>query len=312
MTELNVDKGRVNRLLSNSVVVDFVKKLKFRVYRQCTKKQQNEIKMIYEKAFDLLVKNRNRPARFNETVDYIVHNLFRKGDTDFWFHKFRDFYSENVKGALEFKTIKKYIKGGTILDVGSGGGYLALKCSQEGYTVLTTDLLDHRADATKHLPFRIMTDPSIIPYPDNAADTALIFFALHHIDSSNLRRILKELKRVSSRVIVREDVYGIPSDNPEFKTVIEDDDLLQEFMSLPEEDQLGVLILRDFTDNALSAGIPEMNFPFQFKTIPEWNTVFPENGFNVVKTILLGFKRGRNWTGICHALFILDELDGPS
>lgn len=192
--------------------------------------------------------------------------------------------------------------------MGCGGGYLALKCSQEGYIILTTDVLDYRTDASKCFPFKVMTDPSTIPYPDNSVDTALVFFVLHHIDSFNLKKILKELKRTASRIIIREDVYGIPLDNPEFKKVIENDDLLQEFISLSKADKLKVLILSDFIENAFVQGIPEINFPFQFKTISEWNSIFIENGFKIAKTILIGFKRGKKWTGSCHALFIIDSI----
>ncbi len=49
-----------------------------------------------------------------------------------------------------------------------------------------------------------------------------------------------------------------------------------------------------------------MNFPFQFKTIPEWNNVLAEMGFKVVKTVLIGFKRTEDRTGTRHALFIAD------
>ncbi len=308
MKEADIYKESFNSLLGNSVVVSFVKKVRLRDYRQCTQKRQKEMTTIYEKAFELLIKNKNDPAKFKQAVKDIVCDLFKRNDPNFWFHKFHANYRKNVKGELEFKKIKDYIKGSAILDVGCGGGYLALKCSQEGYTVLTTDVLDCGTDASERLPFKTMTDPSTIPCPDNSVDTALVFFALHHIDSFNLKKVLKELKRIASRIIIREDIYGIPLDNPGFKKVIEKDDLLQEFISLSKEDQLGVLILYDFIDNAFAQGIPEMNFPFQFKTISEWNSIFIENGFKVAKTILIGFKRGKRWTGICHALFIIDPI----
>lgn len=309
MKEENIDKESFNSLLGNSVVVNFVKKVRLRDYRQCTQEQQKEVTTIYEKAFDLLITHRNDPTNFRELINYIIYTLFKGNDPNFWFRKFHDNYSlKLLYKEREFENIKDYIKGDTILDMGCGEGYLALKCSQEGYTVLTTDVLDYRTHAVKHLPFKLMTDPSTIPYPNNSTDTALIFYVLHHIsaDSSNLRKILKELKRVSSRVIIGEDVYGIPLDNVEFNKVIENDDLLQEFILLSKEDQLKVLMLNDYLINAFVKGIPEMNFPFQFKTIPEWNTCFTENGFKVVKTILIGFKRGKNRN--CHALFIVDSI----
>lgn len=310
MKEENMDKESFNSLLGNSVVVNFAKKVRLRDYWQCTQEQQKEVTTIYEKAFDLLITHRNDPTKFKEIINYTIYNLFRKNEPNFWFRKFHDNYRANIniKGELEFEKITDYIKGDTILDMGCGAGYLALKCSQEGYTVLTTDILDYRIDAVKHLPFKLMTDLSTIPYPNNSTDTALIFYVLHHIDSFNLRKILKELKRVSSRVIIGEDVYGVPLDNVEFKKVIENDDLLQEFILISKEDQSKVLMLNDYLINTFVKGTPEMNFPFQFKTIPEWNTCFTENGFKVVKTILIGFKRGKNRTGTCHALFIVDSI----
>ncbi len=77
-------------------------------------------------------------------------------------------------------------------------------------------------------------------------------------------------------------------------------------MLLSYQDQLQVLSLYDFVDNAFAQGIPDMNFPFQFKTIPEWNRVLVAHGFDVRHIVLIGFKRTKEWTGTCHALFIAD------
>ena len=48
--------------------------------------------------------------------------------------------------------------------------------------------------------------------------------------AADLEKVLIEIRRVSTRVIIREDVYGIPLDNQEFTKVVKDDGLLQEFM----------------------------------------------------------------------------------
>ena len=77
-------------------------------------------------------------------------------------------------------------------------------------------------------------------------------------------------------------------------------------MLLSYQDQLHVLSLHDFVDNAFAPGIPDMNFPFQFKTIPEWHRVLVEHGFDVRHTVLIGFKRTKEWTGTCQALCIAD------
>ena len=59
---------------------------------------------------------------------------------------------------------------------------------------------------------------------------------------------------------------------------------------MPLKDQLRTLMLYDFVDNAFVQGIPEMNFPFQFRTVPQSQSVLAANGFNVVETDLIGFK----------------------
>lgn len=298
----------LSSLVADPIVVDFVKQMNLRNYRQCRHEQQQEMASIYEMTFELLADGVKDHTKWEQNLNTILYDLFRKDDADAWFNRFYDGYSRNIKGRLEFDKIHDYIRGNTILDFGSGGGYLALKCSQEGYNVLTTDVLDNRIEEVRGLPFRPMSTRVAIPYSDDAADTTLVFATLHHIDASDLESVLGEVKRVSTRVIIEEDVYGVPLQEEEFKKVIEDDELLQEFVLLPEEDQLKVLMLHDYVDNAFLRGIPEMNFPFQFKTIPQWHSVLTANGFSVVKTILVGFRRTKEWTGTCHALFIADRL----
>ncbi len=307
MMQHNVDANTITALVANPAVVDFVTRLELQNYRHLRRKQQEEMATIYHGAFDLLANAGKDDDGWERTIKTIADDLFRRRDADVWFHRFYDDYSRNVQSELEFSEIRGHIKGNTILDFGCGAATLALRCRQEGYSVLTTDVLDRRAEDGRGLPFRLMTNKGTIPYPDNCADTALVFAVLHHLDASNLQDVLSQLRRVSTRVIIREDVYGVPLDDEEFRSVIEDDELLQRFILLPQEDQRGVLTLHDYVENTFSQGIPEMNFPFQFKTVPEWNSVLVNNGFTVVKTTLIGFKRTKEWSGICHALFVADR-----
>ncbi len=104
----------------------------------------------------------------------------------------------------------------------------------------------------RDFPCKLMRDRVTIPYPDDAADTILLFTVLHHVNASDLEKVLCEIRRVGSRVVIKEDVYGIPADYEEFARVIEDDELLQEFMLLSYQDPLQVLSLYDFVDNAFA------------------------------------------------------------
>ena len=306
MPHENINICNFEGLVSNRPVVDFVKRLLLPNYQATTQEQQEEIETIYEKAFDLLGMCGNDRGTWTAIMNTIVYDLFRKDDPNVWFRRSYGNYWPSTKGALEYAQIMDHIKGNTILDFGCGRGYLALKCRREGYNVLTTDVVDQRIEQAQDLTFKLMRDRVIIPYRRDAADTALAFGVLHHLETTDLNKVLREIKRVCGRVIIKEDVYGIPLQHAELIQAEEGDELLQEFALLPQEDQLKVLALFDFVDNAFAQGIPGMNFPFQFKTIPEWHIVLADNGFDVVKTVIIGFKRTKDWTGTCHALFVAD------
>ena len=295
----------VCRLATNEVVVDFVKRLQLRNYRRCTDRQRREISDLYQKTFDFLASCGEDSGPSGQVVRTIAHDMFRKDNADVWFHRHYDEYGKTVKGVMEFAQIRDHISGGTVLDLGCGTGHLAFECSQRGYDVLTTDVLDNRTGGARQLPFRLMNDVVTIPYADGAADTAVVFAVLHHIDAFDLQKILTEIRRTCAKVLIKEDVYGVLLDD-EFRTVIDNDDFLQEFVLMPIKDQLRTLMLYDFVDNAFAQGIPEMNFPFQFKTVPQWKSVLAANGFNVVVTDLIGFRRTEDWTGTCHALFVAE------
>ena len=292
-------------LAANQVVVDFVKRIQLRNYQRCTDRKRREISDLYQKTFDLLASCGEDRGRSGQVVRTIAHDMFRKDNPDVWFRRHYDEYGKTVKGLMEFAQIRDNIRGGTILDLGCGSGRLAFECSQRGYNVLTTDVLDRRTGGARQLPFRLMNDAVTIPYPDGVADTALVFSVLHHIDASDLQNILAEIRRTCARVLINEDVYGVSLDD-EFRTAIDNDDFLQEFVLMPLKDQLQTLMLFDFVENTFAQGIPEMNFSFQFRTIPHWQSVLAANGFNLVATDLIGFKRAGDWTGTCHALFVAE------
>ena len=139
--------------------------------------------------------------------------MFQKDNTDVWFRRHYDEYGKTVKGLMEFAQIRDNIRGCTILDLGCGSGHFAFECSQRGYNVLTTDVVDRRTGGARHLPFRLMNDAVTIPFPDGVADTAVVFAVLHHIDASDLQKILAEIRCTCAKVLIKEDVYGVPLDD---------------------------------------------------------------------------------------------------
>jgi hypothetical protein len=161
--------------------------------------------------------------------------------------------------------------------------------------VLTTDVLDYRVPEAKHLPFQHMTSPVNIPYPDTNADTIIVKAVLHHVAPTDLSSVLKELRRVSQRIIIK-GVEELANVQPQFA----------HFRSLNVSDQLESLMLIDYFANALAQGVIDMNFPFQFKTIPQWTALLALHGLRVSHIELLGFQPG-NVNRSCHVWFICDR-----
>ncbi len=82
--------------------------------------------------------------------------------------------------------------------------------------------------------------------------------------------------------------------------------LLRSFVAMTLEVQQQVLALIDFFANAIAQGLPEMNMPFEFKTVPEWQQVLLQNGFRVNKSLVAGFEPGLMHKS-CHVWLVCER-----
>ncbi len=244
---------------------------------------------------------------FDEAVQFVVSKVFKKEDPTFWFNNFTHQYRSEVKIQMEYDKIKPYLVGNKIVDIGSGSGRLAAKFAGNDYEVYTADIIDYRADIAKDLPFALIDDNSKIAYGDKIADNSLVILSFHHMDNKTFESTIAELKRISNRIIVKEDVFGIPMDNKQFKEVVDLDPLLQEFCKFSLQDQFMILMLSDYVSNVFIHGRTDMSFAFEFKSIPEWRKIFNSDGLKLVDEYLVGFKRGK-FSGSCHAYFVVDVI----
>lgn len=99
-----------------------------------------------------------------------------------------------------------------LLDMGCGTGELAGSFIKAGYDYYGVDIEPERIRyAQKTFPtgkFHVM-DASDITYPDSYFDQILITGVLHHLSDEEVRRIVREIKRVLSpqgRALVMEDI----------------------------------------------------------------------------------------------------------
>ena len=70
--------------------------------------------------------------------------------------------------------------------------------------------------------------------------------------------------------MIKEDTYGVPDHMEGLSEKLKAQPLLKSFVAMPLAVQHQVLVLIDFFSNAIAQGLPEMNMPFEFKTVSEW------------------------------------------
>jgi len=296
--------------LQNQTVVEFVCATVKAGYREFYGAESDRVCGMVEKSFEELAASQQNGINTENLVavtSALLEHTFRKADSSFWFNRIYHQYKTQTKPETDFRQLQKLLPGKKVLDYGCGSGYLAARLARGGYDVFTTDVLDYRYDEAKPLPFVQMASATDIPYPDNSVDVALVQAVLHHINPDDLAVVIRRLRRIARYALIKEDTYGVPNQLEGFEERLAAQPLLAHFVSLPRDAQHQVLVLIDFFSNAIAQGLPEMNMPFEFKTVPEWKEVLLSNGFRVTQTVLAGFEPGRMHKS-CHVWLVCERV----
>ena len=280
-TSIDDIKGeKFKDLLNKETVFSLFKEITLNNYIDCSPGYEHEIIDLLKTTYEKLNGSKSDEKRLEESVKYLVDKIFKKNDHNFWFNQIYKNYKRNIKPQKRYSFTKNLIKGNRVLDVGCGDGLFSCELKKNNYQVFMTDILDYRDNEAKQIPFKKMGDcVNILPFPDKFVDTTILFSVLHHIDEDKLSGMLNELKRVSSRIIIEENCFNLSSNDniDSFGEVLKEDIQLQRFLSLSKEDQFSYLMLSDYFSNSIGQGIIDMNFPFEFKTISEWKSIFNNN-----------------------------------
>jgi len=295
--------------LQNPAVVEFVRASVKAGYCEFFDARNAQVSEMVDSSFEKLARSQKdgvNPSRLVEVTSDLLQHTFRKSDPTFWFNRVYHRYKTQTKPETDFQQLQKLLPGKRVLDYGCGSGYLAARLSQGGYEVFTTDVLDYRYEQARRLPFVQMSSATDIAYPDNSVDVVLVQAVLHHIDPEDLPLVIRRLGKIATYALIKEDTYGLPPQMAGLKLTMETQPLLETFVGMPLAVQHEVLVLIDFFSNAIAQGIPEMNMPFEFKTVTQWQQVLPSNGFKVNKTVLAGFEPGRMHKS-CHVWLLCER-----
>ncbi|MFA5137107.1 MAG: class I SAM-dependent methyltransferase [Patescibacteria group bacterium] len=300
---------KLTRALKSNEVVRFVTDVFIESYQRHFYPHTKEIVLMIETAISLLQIELTQKKKEGQSLitisNYINEHIFKTSNKSFWFSRIYSHYKKTIRSKLEYEQIKPYLIGKLILDFGSGIGALALELKKRKYTLFTTDVLDYRIKEAKKIPFKKMKSPTILSYKNDFFDVATVKSVLHHIDKEYLFAVLKELRRVAKRLIIEESVY-FTKENTQVNDLIQKQPAFDSFISLGSNKQQLALLLIDFITNALAFGKPDMNLPFEFMCIEDWNVVLQKNGFSIRKIDILGFEQDRV-TPDSRALIIADR-----
>lgn len=295
--------------LRSAIVVEFVSTSVKAGYREFFGGRSDEVCGMVDQAFDQLSRSQQGgidPGRLVEVTSALLHDTFRKSDPSFWFNRIYHQYKTQAKPETDFQRLQTLLPGKRVLDYGCGSGYLAARLARGGYEVFTTDVLDYRYPEARHLPFVQMTSATDIAYPDDSVDVALVLAVLHHINPDDLPAVIERLRKIARYALIKEDTYGLPDHGEGLAESLRTQPLLRTFASMTLEAQRQVLVLIDFFANAIAQGIPEMNMPFEFKTVTEWKQVLPQNGFRVNRSLVAGFEPGLMHKS-CHVWLVCER-----
>lgn len=183
--------------------------------------------------------------------------------------------SARKRALASFDKIEGYIKGSTVLDLGSGNGMLAETIrAKTSKKVIPMDVVDY---STVEHDTIIYNQGDPVPLDDNAVDTTILYLVLHH--SQDPLHLLNEAKRVTKHRVIIMEGYA---DNPK---------------------SFHTNCFLDWFLNRVSVG-EDINLPFNFLTIETWRKIFNDTAMTLREMKILGIDEPL--APEYHVLFILD------
>lgn len=167
--------------------------------------------------------------------------------------------NQNARANRCFNAIKDYIVGDIVLDYGCGKGLLGAKIQSELNKKII--LIDNINFNKTLLPLLMSDKNGKTSLENSSVDTSIAYLVLHHMD--NPLSGLTELARITKHRLILMEGY------------------------VEEDQQLYINRSIDWFFNRILLGV-DMNVPFNFLKINQWETLLNEIGFKVIKMEYVG------------------------
>ncbi len=181
-----------------------------------------------------------------------------------------------VRASRCFHTIKDYIKGEDILDLGAGDGLLGENIvNRLNKRVMLFDIIDYNYST---LPMNVFSEGDPIPLPSNSVDTTILYTVLHHAMAP--RFLLEEAVRVTKKRLIIVEGYI---------------------------DTTFHYRINSFFDWFLNRVIKDEDvpIPLNYNTTAKWDHIFRSEHLQITKKVYLGVDEPL--APEFHVLYVLDK-----
>lgn len=131
------------------------------------------------------------------------------------------------------------------------------------------------------ITFKVVTEKDFFDFLSREKpDTATLTWVLHHMKHDEQERYIEYLHKVlapGARLVILEDSYSteLPPEN--------DIGVYDSFMKFGEDDRRKIMGVYDWVANKVLAQRDKVEIPLTYRSLEEWEKLFTESGFSVVK-----------------------------
>ncbi len=203
------------------------------------------------------------------------------------------YYKSVIKPQNEIKILSPLIAGETILDFGSGEGYIMDYLTEIGLDATGQEVCKY--EGNEKITYKKIGDDVYRcgNLRNHTFDTTLIKSTMHHIQVDKQLDVLTNLSsKTKDRLILWEEVYGNGNDTQ--STIHKSFDRPTEFQiftSLDYKSQKDFLVMMDFVGNVLIGEFVTMDMPFSFLQKNKWVEYMASIGFDITHEVALPFPQ---------------------
>ncbi len=213
--------------------------------------------------------------------------------------------------------------GAVVFDLGTGQGVVAqfVASHRPDITVKGADIDPQYQDKFNmpNLQFLLMPNPNKIPLADNSVDLVIVNFVLHHLESSILHNLLKEIHRISrpgAKVFIREPTFSMEKDINNPRTNIE---VSKDFQNAVRQygAELGraYLAFSEWYSVVLGRRY-NWPMPYNFHSMEEWETIMASHGMKQISADFYAFQKAPDSNSLISTqprgdmLFTVEKTNG--